>query len=164
MAPSDPRSASPSGACARNSPANTMTTLRNDAEDRSNPAATPYYGFTTDPNSSSLLERGSKTETPRESRGQRTPALSSPLKTSLPVDTRWLRVSQDHISRSLLPLYDSGRLVNFDLTDRREEPETRVATTERFGTVSRRRATRAEPSLSFSSCLLPTSFRPAALL
>jgi hypothetical protein len=49
-----------------------MTRFRNDAEDRSNPTATPHYGFTSDPNSSSglycgypgvrglLLERGFK--------------------------------------------------------------------------------------------------------
>lgn len=35
-----------------------MTTLHNDAEDRSNPAATPYYGFTSDPNSSSGVYYG----------------------------------------------------------------------------------------------------------
>ncbi len=35
-----------------------MTTLRNDAKDRSNPTATPYYGFTSNPNSQSSVYYG----------------------------------------------------------------------------------------------------------
>jgi subtilisin len=42
-----------SGACAANNPLGTMTKLRTDAQQRSNPTATPYYGFVGDPNSSS---------------------------------------------------------------------------------------------------------------
>jgi subtilisin len=39
-----------SGACTANNPTGTMTKLRSDAQQQSDPTATPYYGFVGDPN------------------------------------------------------------------------------------------------------------------
>jgi subtilisin family serine protease len=47
-----------SGACAANNPSGTMTKLRTDAQQQSNPMATPYYGFVGDPNSSTGVYYG----------------------------------------------------------------------------------------------------------
>jgi subtilisin len=47
-----------SGACAANNPSGTVTKLQSDAQQQSNPTATPYYGFVGDPNSSTGVYYG----------------------------------------------------------------------------------------------------------
>ena len=127
-----------SGVCARNSPASAKTTLHNDAEGRSNPAASPYCGFTSDPSSSSslyyvypgvrgrLLERCFKTRN-REELGF-LPQLFLPSK-PLCKFRKVLDISRSHLA-ILPPLNNSNRLFDFDFPDRHEEPDIRVTTTE----------------------------------